>query len=208
MGHGIIGAVGGAYAGHKLEDAMKDKKKEKKHKKHHSGSGSHGGRRRGSHSSSSSSSSSSSDSDSDKDKKHRKHRKDKYAAAGAGAASYGRSIGHDAGGHQGGYAGNFTASASNIMLDRDYDLIALCSDRHGKEKLSSIRLNDYLTNDWGHLKWAKGGNAFASARNVRLSLNGRVLEAEMGDGRGGWSQSRIVLDERIGNEDGELVFVG
>lgn len=210
MGHGIIGAVGGAYAGHKLEDHVKDKKKEKKHKKHHSSShgNGHGRRRRGSKSSSSSSSSS--DSDSGKDKKHRKHKKDQYAVAGAGAyaASHGRHSSRGARGHDGSYAGNFSATASNITLDRDYDLIALCSDRHGKEKLSSISLNNHMMNEHGQLRWAKGGNAFASARNVRLSENGRVLEADLGDGRGGWSRSRIVLDERIGNEDGELVFVG
>ena len=203
MGHGFMGAVGGAYAGHKLEDAMKDKKKEKKHKKHH-GDG-HGRRRKGSHSSSSSSSSS--DSDSGKDNKHKKHKRDKYAVAGAGAyaAGHGR---HSSHGRGGSYAGNFSATASNITLDRDYDLIALCRDSRGKEKLSSIKLNDYLANEWGQLKWVRGGNAFASARNVRLSANGKVLEAELGDGRGGWSSNRLVLDERIGNEDGELVFVG
>ena len=210
MGHGIIGVVGGAYAGHKLEDAVKDKRKEKKkHKKHHSHSGSHGEgrRRRGSHSSSSSSSSSSSDSDSGKDKKTRKHKGDKYAVTGAGAYAAGYGHGQNSSqGRVGNYAGNFSAMASSITLDRDYDLIALCRDSRGKEKLSSIKLNDYLANEWGRFKWAKGGNAFASARNVRLSANGRVLEAELGDGRGGWSSSRLVLDERIGNDDGELVF--
>lgn len=73
--------------------------------------------------------------------------------------------------------------------------------------MSSIDLKDYLTNEWGQFRWAKGGNAFASARNVRVVEGGRVLEAELADGRGGWSRSSIVLDERIGNENGELVFV-
>lgn len=86
-------------------------------------------------------------------------------------------------------------------------MIALCVDRHGKEKLSSIDLNDCLTNEWGHFRWARGGNAFASVKNAHLIDGGRVLEADLADGRGGWNRSRIVLDERIGNEDGELVLV-
>lgn len=210
MGHGIIGGIGGAIAGSKLEDHYKDKKKkEKKHRKH--GDGEHRRQRRGSHSSSSSSSSSdsSSDSGSGKHKKHRKHRKDKYAAAGiAGAGGYAGSAGNRDVGHGRGYAGNFSKNVSNITLDRDNDLIALCVDRHGKEKLSSIDLNDYLTNEWGHFRWARGGNAFASAKNVRLVDGGRALEADLADGNNGWNKSRIVLDEMIGNDDGELVFVG
>lgn len=209
MGHGIIGGIGGAIAGSKLEDHYKDKKKEeKKDKKHRK----HQGQRRGSHSSSSSSSSSSSDSDGHKKHKHRKHRKDKYAAAGlaAGAGGYvasSRSRSRD-NHNRGGYAGNFSASSSNITLDRDYDLIALCSTSSGKDKLSSIDLNDYLTNEWGTLRWARGGNAFASAKNVRLVDGGRVLEAELGDGRGGSNVSRIALDERISNDEGNLVYLG
>lgn len=211
MGHGIIGGIGGAIAGSKLEDHCKDKKKEKKHRKHRSHD-EHRRERRGSRSSSSSSSSSS-DSDSDggkKKRKHRKHRNDRYGAAGlaGGYAASHRSRSRDGGYSRGGYAGNFSASSSNITLDRDYDLIALCSANGGKEKLSSIDLNDYLTNEWGKFKWARGGNAFASAKNVRLIDSGRVLEAELGDGRGGSNLSRIALDERISNEDGNLVYLG
>ena len=226
MGHGIIGGIGGAIAGSKLEDHYKDKKKKEKKEKRYGDkeerrrhreekrAGRHERRRsrRGSKSSSSSSSSSSSDSDSDGGKR-KKHSRKYGAAAGMGmtgaglygAQQSGRDMGHV---HHGGYAGNFSVTSSNVTLDRDYDLIALCKIRGGKEKLSSIDLNDCLTNQWGQLKWARGGNAFASAKNVRLVDDGRVVEAELGDGRGGWSRSRIVLDERIGNEDGELVFVG
>ncbi|KAK5654061.1 hypothetical protein OQA88_7741 [Cercophora sp. LCS_1] len=49
------------------------------------------------------------------------------------------------------------------------------------------------------------GNFGLSARNVRLVDGGRRLEGElMRDGR--WVGSSIVLDERIGNDNGTLVF--
>ena len=51
-----------------------------------------------------------------------------------------------------------------------------------------------------------GGNFGASAREVRLVDGGRRLEAELlRDGR--WSGSSVVLDERIGNDNGTLRFV-
>ena len=161
MGHGVIGAFGGAYAGHKLEDAVKDKRKEKKHRKHRSRD-EHRSRRHGSRSSSSSSSSSSSDSDSDKGKKkHRKHKRDKYAVGAGGLAAAGGAYAASSRDGPRGQGGNFSANSSNITLDQDYDLIALCEVRGKKDKLSSIDLNDYLTNEWGQFRWARGGNAFA-----------------------------------------------
>lgn len=51
------------------------------------------------------------------------------------------------------------------------------------------------------------GNFSSSARDIRLVDGGRVLEAELRNGRGDWHRSRIDLDERIGNENGRLSFV-
>ena len=83
--------------------------------------------------------------------------------------------------------GNFSASANSITLDRDYDLIASCANVHGQHQLSSLSLNNCLSNQHGHFAWVRGGNFGASARNVRLVENGRVLEAELGTGGGGWN---------------------
>lgn len=105
------------------------------------------------------------------------------------------------------YAGNFSGSATQITLDRDYDLIALCGKIDGSHKLSAISLNRCLTNSDGHFKWSSEGNFGASARNVRLVDGGRVLEAELANCGGRWMWSRIMLDEKIGNSDGELVVV-
>jgi len=64
-----------------------------------------------------------------------------------------------------------------------------------------------LINEGGRLKWAKNGNFAATARHVRLVDGGAVLEAELGDGEGGWVRNKKVLDKRIGNDDGKLIMI-
>ena len=110
-------------------------------------------------------------------------------------------------GHQQNFRGNFSASSTQMSLDRDYDLIASCTDRHGQKRLSSVSLNACLSNEFGKFKWAKGGNFGGSARDVRLVEGGRVLEAELAAGDGSWRRARVQLDEGVGNEDGELKYV-
>lgn len=105
------------------------------------------------------------------------------------------------------FAGNFTSSSTQMSIDKDFDLIASCRRCDGSQRLSSISLNDCLTNSDGHFRWAKGGNFGATARSVRLVDGGRTLEAELRNCGGAWVWSRIALDERIGNEDGNLVLV-
>jgi hypothetical protein len=105
-------------------------------------------------------------------------------------------------------AGNFSASASNVTLDGDYDLIAECTACDGRKKLSSISLNQVLTNDDGHFRWvSSAGNFGGSARYVNLVEGGKVLEAELCACDGRWVRDRIHLDERIENSDGDLKFV-
>ncbi|KAI1081314.1 carbohydrate-binding module family 50 protein [Whalleya microplaca] len=58
-----------------------------------------------------------------------------------------------------------------------------------------------------HLPGRSVGNFSSSARDIRLVDGGRVLEAELRNTRGDWHRSRIDLDERIGNSDGELRLV-
>jgi uncharacterized protein YcfJ len=105
-------------------------------------------------------------------------------------------------------AGNFSASSRQISLDGDYDLIAECGTVDGRHKLSSISLNKILTNNDGHFGWVAGGGNFGgSARNVRLVDGGKFLEAELCSRDGHWKHSRIWLDEKITNNDGELQTV-
>lgn len=58
----------------------------------------------------------------------------------------------------------------------------------------------------GHGDGGAGGNFSASARNVRLVDGGRVLEAELRYDGDNWRRTDIVLDERIGNDNGVLRF--
>lgn len=105
--------------------------------------------------------------------------------------------------------GNFSSSCTSITLDGDYDLIASCSLPGGGSKLSSVSLNQYITNDNGNFRWVSGGGNFAaSARNVRLIENGTVLEADLADVNGRWNHAKTWLNEKIGNHNGELKYVG
>ncbi|KAK5954081.1 hypothetical protein OHC33_004652 [Knufia fluminis] len=72
---------------------------------------------------------------------------------------------------------------------------------------TTIDLNSHLTNDHGTFRWKTDGNAFASARNVKLVDGGNVLEAELDNGCGYWRSSRIVLGERVRCVDGKLAVV-
>lgn len=189
VNHGLIGSVGGAIAGSKIEDHYKKNKKEKT------------GRRN------SGSSSSSSSSDDEKRKK-----RDKYAAVGGlgvggGAAAAAAYQQHNRNPQSAPMAGNFSGSSANITLDNDYDLIALCNAADGSQKLSSISLNNVLTNNGGQFRWAKGGNFGASARSVSLVDNGRVLTAELANMTGGWDRATVRLDEQITNDNGGLKFL-
>jgi hypothetical protein len=145
--------------------------------------------------------------DHDKEKKKKKKEEEEYAPPTGPPPAYTQQPG-GYGPQQIHMAGNFSGSSSEIALDRDNDLIARCRAVDGSERMSALSLNKVLRNDNGHFVWVDdGGNFNGSARNVRLVDNGRVIEAELRDHDGGWRFSRVYLDERIGNNDGELVIV-
>ncbi|PYI02633.1 CNVH-domain-containing protein [Aspergillus sclerotiicarbonarius CBS 121057] len=103
--------------------------------------------------------------------------------------------------------GNFSSSARDIRLESHHDLVAACGRVSGELQLSCLPLNSVLSNSWGEFKWARNGNFAASARNVRLVDGGRVLEAELNNGNGGWNRTWVRLDERITNNNGSLMFL-
>ncbi len=111
--------------------------------------------------------------------------------------------------HHEALAGNFSASSSNINLGGapNYELYASCGTISGSQRSSAISLNNVLTNDDGHFRWAENGNFGASARNVRLADGGRILEAELANCGGEWKAASVRLDERITNQDGEMRLV-
>ncbi|KAF7595485.1 hypothetical protein BBP40_005821 [Aspergillus hancockii] len=103
--------------------------------------------------------------------------------------------------------GNFSASSRDVRLEGNHDLVAHCRAISGEHERSSIPLNNVLSNNFGNFVWARGGNFGASARNIRLIEGGKVLEAELANGHGGWNRSWARLDERISNQNGSLVFL-
>lgn len=202
VNHGFLGTIGGAITGSLAEDALKKHKKDKIQQQC-------GPRPPNYNSSSSSSSYSSSD---DNKKKHK--RKNDWAAPAAGAAvvggagAYGVHQHHKHHSHISG-GGNFSSSCHSITLDREYVLVATCrTSVHGQYRVSSLPLNSCLSNKHGQFVWSRSGNFAASARNVRLVENGRVLEAELWTASGSWNKTYVRLDERISNNAGDLVFLG
>jgi len=101
-------------------------------------------------------------------------------------------------------AGNFHASSQHIRLEGHSLLVADCADVNGHWHHAAIDLNDCFTNSNGDLLWARGGNFAASARHIRIVEEGRMIEAELNDGRGGWVDNRVELGERITNDNGRL----
>jgi hypothetical protein len=177
MNHGIIGTIGGAVAGSMLEDKFKDSNKEK-HKKPK------------------------------KDKKEKKHKKSRRGSSSSSSSSSSSDSGESTHALPVAMAGNYSASSRGTRLEDDgRTLVADCRDVNGHHRESRLDLNACLTNTDGTLQWARNGNFRASARDVRLVDDGRVLEAELGDGRGGWVRNHVRLDERIENANGQLAMI-
>ncbi|KAE8351828.1 CVNH domain-containing protein [Aspergillus coremiiformis] len=103
--------------------------------------------------------------------------------------------------------GNFSASARDIRLEGNHDLVAHCCAISGQFRPSVIPLNTVLSNHFGTFAWERNGNFSGSARNVRLIEGGKVVEAELANGQGGWNRAWMRLDERISNQNGTLVFL-
>jgi hypothetical protein len=142
-----------------------------------------------------------------KEKHHKKEKKHKKSRRGSSSSS---SSSSDSGSGESSHAlaGNYSASSRGARLEDDgRTLVADCCDVNGHHHQSRIDLNACLTNTNGSLRWAKGGNFRPSARDVRLVDGGKILEAELGDGRGGWVRNHVRLDERITNDNGRLLML-
>ncbi|KAG9574295.1 hypothetical protein KCU97_g14709, partial [Aureobasidium melanogenum] len=108
--------------------------------------------------------------------------------------------------------GNFSETSRDISLD--YNTMALkafCRRPDGSEHESYLHLNEILGNRDGRFVWERHGNFTGSVQEGKIWLaeGGRALCAVLGDGRGGWNEhASIELDERISNENGQLVYLG
>ena len=142
--------------------------------------------------------------DKDHDKKHKKTRRGSSSSSSSSSSDSGESI------HAPpvALAGNYSASSRGTRLEDDgRTLVADCRDVNGHHRESRLDLNLCLTNTDGSLRWARNGNFRPSSRNVRLVDGGKVLEAELGDGHGGWLRNHLRLDERIENANGQLSMI-
>lgn len=188
----LAGGAAGGFAGHKMNHGiigtiggavagsmLEDKFKDNKDKKHK------------------------------KPKKEKKHKKSRRGSSSSSSSSSSSDSGESS--HAppvAAMAGNYSASSRGTRLEDDgRTLVADCRDVNGHHRESRLDLNACMTNTNGSLRWARGGNFRASARNVRLVDDGRVLEAELGDGRGGWLRNHVRLDERIENANGQLSMI-
>ena len=104
--------------------------------------------------------------------------------------------------------GNFSASAREVRLEGDFELVASVRCINGSERVSRIDLNSVLSNDNGRFRWAKEGNFAASAREIHLAPSGPPeLRAELRTVDGRWVRASVRLDEEIENRDGNLKLI-
>ncbi|PYH28107.1 putative glutamine-serine-proline rich protein [Aspergillus neoniger CBS 115656] len=180
VNHGFLGTIGGAMMGSVAEDAVKKHKEKKEHEEEE--------RRR------------------EEERcrmEEQRRREEQYRMSQQQHQHHHRPPPH----HGAPLRGNFSASARDIRLESHHDLVAACGRVSGELQLSVLPLNSVLANHWGKFAWERNGNFAASARNVRLVDGGRVLEAELADGNDGWNRTWIRLDERITNQNGQLMFL-
>lgn len=108
-------------------------------------------------------------------------------------------------------AGNFRASSQQVSLGDNCMLKAWCEDSHRKWRQSNLNLNNVLGNSDGFFRWVSTGstgNFKESARNIRLTDDGAILQAELRNNSGEWKQSQISLNDRITNAEGQLRYLG
>ncbi|EFY87369.1 hypothetical protein MAC_06604 [Metarhizium acridum CQMa 102] len=99
---------------------------------------------------------------------------------------------------------SFYESSKNIWLEDGHILHADCQDDDGNWNESTIDLNEFIGNSDGWFEW-DGVNFSESAHDILL--DGSRLTAEMGMVEGGNRERQgLELNDRIGNENGQLVY--
>lgn len=113
--------------------------------------------------------------------------------------------------------GHHSQGGSETVIVQSGDTLRAIAARHNCSYDELARNNGIVNADMiypgqrlempgGGRQTSGGGNFGASARNARLLEGGQILEAELMR-NGEWVTASIVLDERIGNRDGCLEFV-
>ncbi|KAK7422749.1 hypothetical protein QQZ08_009373 [Neonectria magnoliae] len=104
---------------------------------------------------------------------------------------------------------NFHLSAQDISLEDGHILHAQVANEDGEYIDSQLDLNYYIGNDNGSFQW--GGENFAdSAQDISFELEGDdnvpILRATLGNLDGDGVACDLNLSERIGNDNGVLIY--
>lgn len=96
---------------------------------------------------------------------------------------------------------SFSKSAQNTHVKGGH-LHSTCRRINGDWNESVINLDHYIGNNNGELEWG-GQNFSQSCQNITIH-DGHKLKCEARRIDGSWNHTSINLDERIGNNDGNL----
>lgn len=99
-------------------------------------------------------------------------------------------------------------STTSIKIEyRHCHLHASCLKMDGTYNESKITLDDYIGNDNGNLVW--GGENFSdTCRKIILNYDKKELMCDAKRNNGTWNQNTSInLDNRIANNDGDLVYL-
>lgn len=104
--------------------------------------------------------------------------------------------------------GNFSKT-SYFIEERNGRISAICMTIDRKPLQVDFNLNDYVANINGNLEWLQNGNYADSCTNCRVEKDGNdaylVCDCPRSDGY--MNNSRLNLDKRIDNKDGNLWYV-
>ena len=99
----------------------------------------------------------------------------------------------------------FSRSSKDISISHSV-LTANCRDSDGSYNVSTLDLNDWITNIDGTLRWAEDGKFYDTSKGTSLT-DGVTLKAKCKNVDGSYVSSTLNLDEKIANVDGKLVPV-
>ncbi|KZZ88473.1 Cyanovirin-N [Moelleriella libera RCEF 2490] len=101
---------------------------------------------------------------------------------------------------------SFAQTSTEYWLEDGHILHAYCQNADGDSVQSQIDLNGFIGNSDGWFEW--GGVDFTeTAENIQLE--GSRLTAELYTVEGGTRERQgIELNDRIGNDNGQLSYIG
>ena len=105
---------------------------------------------------------------------------------------------------------SFHASAQDIRVEDGHMLRATLFNANGEPVEAEFDLNSVIGNDNGNFVWGSGDFS-GSAEEISFSLEGvdsvPILRANLADVEGNFEHRDINLAERIGNDNGNFVFL-